>query len=266
MTFELDRTRGTLPPPAKDAAKSDAPKGDDAHDGKRYRMKELCEASGLDRQAIHFYIQQELLPPGHKTGRNMAWYSEEHLERLLLIKKLQHERFLPLKAIKALLDGKEESFTPEQHEFLAGLKSRLRGSLAPSTETTRMLDAERLAERAGVLVEDIREAIELGLVAAREENGRLAVSESDSWMIELFGQMRRLGFSRELGFTVADVAFYEEAMSKLFREEMRLLSRRLSKLPPDQVAKMIERSLPIIHTFLTRYHASRVKSFFESVD
>jgi flagellar motor switch protein FliG len=85
-------------------------------------------------------------------------------------------------------------------------------------------------------------------------------------MIELFGQMRRLGFSKELGFTVQDVAFYEEAMSKLFREEMRLLSRRLSKLPPEQVAKMIERSLPIIHTFLTRYHASRVKSFFESVE
>jgi hypothetical protein len=92
------------------------------------------------------------------------------------------------------------------------------------------------------------------------------VSEADSWMIELFGQMRRLGFSKELGFTVQDVAFYEEAMSKLFREEMRLLSRRLSKLPPEQVAKMIERSLPIIHTFLTRYHASRVKSFFESVE
>ncbi len=29
---------------------------------------------------------------------------------------------------------------------------------------------------------------------------------------------------------------------------------------------MIERSLPIIHTFLTRYHASRVRSFFESVE
>ncbi len=42
MTFELDRSRGTLPPPAKDT-KSDA-QSDAAHDGKRYRMKELCEA------------------------------------------------------------------------------------------------------------------------------------------------------------------------------------------------------------------------------
>ncbi|MCB9611476.1 MAG: MerR family transcriptional regulator [Sandaracinus sp.] len=258
MTLREDGSRRDTLPPSDDTSSEPS--------GKRYRMKDLCEASGLDRQAIHFYIQQELLPPGHKTGRNMAWYSEEHLERLLLIKKLQHERFLPLKAIKALLDGKEESFTPEQHAFLAGLKSRLRGSLAPSTEGARMLDAARLAERSGVQLDDIQEAISLGLVAARDVDGRLMVAENDSWMIELFGQMRRLGFSKDLGFTVADVAFYEEAMSKLFREEMRLLSRRLSKLPPDQVANMIERSLPIIHTFLTRYHASRVKSFFESVD
>ena len=29
---------------------------------------------------------------------------------------------------------------------------------------------------------------------------------------------------------------------------------------------MIERALPVIHTFLTRYHSSRVEDFFESVD
>ncbi|MBX3249060.1 MAG: MerR family transcriptional regulator [Myxococcales bacterium] len=258
MSLELERTSPTL------TADEPAP----TEDERRWhlRMKDLCEASGLDRQAIHFYIQQELLPPGRKTGRNMAWYSDEHLERLLLIKKLQHERFLPLKAIKALLDGKEESFTPEQHAFLAGLKSRLKGTLAPSREGARMVDAERLLLRTGVERRDLEEAIELGLVAARAEGDQVSVSEADSWMIELFGQMRRLGFSRELGFTVEDVAFYEEAMSKLFREEMRLLSRRLAQLPPDEVAKMIERALPVIHTFLTRYHTSRVRAFFESVD
>jgi len=231
----------------------------------RYKMKDLCEATGLERQAIHFYIQQELLPPGKKTGRNMAWYSDEHLERLHLIKKLQHERFLPLKAIKALLDGKEESFSPEQSQFLTRLKARLRGSVVSSGDR-KMLDATKLIERAGVEMRDLEEAIELGLVAAQEKDGRVEIPEDDAWMLELFGQMRRLGFTRELGFTVQDVAFYEEAMSKLFREEMRLLSRRLAHLPPEQVAQMIERALPVIHTFLTRYHSSRVEDFFESVD
>src|SRR5688572_29910951 len=83
--------------------------------GKRgfaYKMKDLVVASGLPRQAIHFYVKEGLLPPGKKTGRNTALYSEEHLTRLALIKKLKHERFLPLKAIKAVLDGRESGFTP----------------------------------------------------------------------------------------------------------------------------------------------------------
>lgn len=63
----------------------------------KYRMREL---SGLPRQAIHFYIQQGLLPEGEKTGRNMAYYSAQHVERLKIIRKLQQERFLPLKAIR----------------------------------------------------------------------------------------------------------------------------------------------------------------------
>jgi DNA-binding transcriptional MerR regulator len=230
------------------------------------RMKDLCAATGLERQAIHFYIQQGLLPPGKKTGRNMAWYSDEHLQRLQLIKKLQHERFLPLKAIKAILDGREESFAPEQHQFLARVRDRLAPELGQSAPRNEFVDADEVCQRAGVERQDLEEAVEQGMLGAeRTEGGGLRIAAEDVWMIETFGEMRRLGFSRELGFTVADVAFYEEAMSRLFREEMRLLSRRLSHLPPEEAAPMIERALPVIHTFLTRYHAQRVRDFFGSL-
>lgn len=230
------------------------------------RMKDLCAATGLERQAIHFYIQQGLLPPGKKTGRNMAWYSDGHVQRLQLIKKLQHERFLPLKAIKAILDGREESFAPEQHQFLARVRDRLAPELVSGEPRNTFVAADEVCQRAGVERRDIEEAVDQGMLGAeRTEDGGLRIAEDDIWMIETFGEMRRLGFTRELGFTVADVAFYEEAMSRLFREEMRLLSRRLSHLPADEAAPMIERALPVIHTFLTRYHAQRVRDFFGSL-
>lgn len=233
---------------------------------RRLRMKDLCEATGLERQAIHFYIQQGLLPPGEKTGRNMAWYGPEHVERLQLIKRLQNEHFLPLKAIKAIIDGRDGSFTPEQQAFLTRVKSRLGPRLGGDADRNRFVDGATLAERAGVPMEDLEEAIEIGAVGARQrDDGGWEVSLADAWMIELFGQMRQLGFTRELGFTVRDVLFYEEAMSRLFREELQLISGRLAHLPPEQVAQMIERALPIIHTFLTRYHASQVREFFDSL-
>jgi len=259
------------PTPTESSASEDAPttrkrKRKKDRGDHRLRMKDLCTATGLERQAIHFYIQQGLLPPGKKTGRNMAWYSDEHLQRLQLIKKLQHERFLPLKAIKAILDGREESFAPEQHQFLARVRDRLAPELAQSAPRNAFVDAEEVCQRSGVERQDLEEAVEQGMLGAeRTDDGGLRIAEEDIWMIETFGEMRRLGFSRELGFTVADVSFYEEAMSRLFREEMRLLSRRLSHLPPEEAAPMIERALPVIHTFLTRYHAQRVRDFFGSL-
>ena len=113
----------------------------------RYKMKDLCRETGLERQAIHFYISEGLLPPGEKTGRNMAWYSDEHLERLHLIKKLQHERFLPLKAIRAVIDGREDTFPPAQQKFLEAMKVNLGPSLAPESGRRASIDATEAAEQ-----------------------------------------------------------------------------------------------------------------------
>ena len=229
----------------------------------RYKMKDLCDASGLPRQAIHFYIQQGLLPPGRKTGRNMAWYSEEHLTRLEWIKKLQHERFLPLKAIKALLDGQEDIFSPEQHAFLAGVKEKLGAEFQPTTPRTERIEADEVLARTGVDREDLDRAIEIGLIGGvRDDEGRLHIAAADVWMFELFAETRRLGFTRARGFEVDVLAMYQDLITQLLQEEVHLLSSRLSDLPPDEVAQMIERILPIIHAYLTRMHTTQIRDFF----
>lgn len=145
----------------------------------RLRMKDLCEATGLPRQAIHFYIHEGLLPPGHKTGRNMAFYGDEHVARLKLIKNLQHERFLPLKAIKALLDGQESQFSGAQRRLLGEIKQRFTTSSLAHTrgapEPTVL--AEDAAAHAGVPRADLLRAIELGILGAREdEAGRTLIA------------------------------------------------------------------------------------------
>ena len=97
------------------------------HRAEPYRMKDLCRLTGLPRQVIHFYIQQGLVPEGHKTGRNMAYYGDEHVRRVRLVRTLQHERFLPLKASRALL---ERTTNPTEHEvryWLAGNLCRCTG-------------------------------------------------------------------------------------------------------------------------------------------
>ncbi len=233
-----------------------------------YRMKDLCELSGLPRQAIHFYIQQGLVPPGTKTGRNMAWYGPEHVERLRLVRKLQHERFLPLKAIKALLDGREDRFTGRQQAFLRDVKRELRSTLARGSDSSRTLvDATALVRDGDVAPEEIERLAELGVLGAVvREDGTVRVADDDLWILQDFVRMRAAGFTRELGFVVDDLVFYVRVVDSLLERDARLLSERLSDLPPGVAARMIERAVPIFHEFLVRYHASRVRDFFSTIE
>ena len=68
------------------------------------RMGELAEASGVPAATIKHYLREGLLPEPVKTSRNMAYYPPEFVERIRLIKQLQEERFMPLRAIKSVLD------------------------------------------------------------------------------------------------------------------------------------------------------------------
>lgn len=226
------------------------------------KMKDLCDATGLPRQVIHFYIQKGLLPPGKKTGRNMAWYTEEHLTRLRWIKRLQHERFLPLKAIKALLDDHQEFFAPEQEAFLTSVRERLSDELAPHLSRSEAVDVDEVLSLTGSDRQDLEDAIALEQIGAMRKNGKTYIASEDVWRLELFSQVRALGFTRERGFTIDVLGFYEDAISKLFQQEAHLISSRLSEVPPDEAADMIERVIPIIHTLLTRLHESKVRDFF----
>ena len=83
-------------------------------------MRELAEASGVSAGTIKHYLREGLLPEPVKTSRNMSWYPPEFVERIRLIKQLQEERFMPLKAIKAVLDE-----DPERAQALVELEDRI---------------------------------------------------------------------------------------------------------------------------------------------
>lgn len=233
------------------------------------RMKDLCERTKLPRQAIHFYLQQGLLPPGTKTGRNMAFYGEEHVARVLLIKKLQHERFLPLRAIKALLEGHEGHFSPAQRALLSDIKQRFTtAQLAKSDALPELaVSADEACARTGVPRADLDRAVELGVIGAREgDDGTTLIAQEDLWMLEAWAEIRRLGYADELGFRIDDLALLQEVVDDLFQREALLLASRIERTSPERAAAMIERALPIVHQFITGLHIKRIRSFFATLE
>jgi DNA-binding transcriptional MerR regulator len=231
----------------------------------RYRMKDLCALSGLSRQAIHFYIQQGLLPEGTKTGRNMAWYGPGHLERLELIRRLQEERFLPLKAIRALLDDETAGLAAAQRGLLLEVKARLPGKIT-GDDAPALASLDEAAARHGVDPVDLERLVDAGLIAVRDQDGRRMAPAASLWMLDAWAQLRALGFSDELGFAPEDLAIYEEAAAQLMQREARLLVGRLAHLPPDRVAAIIERALPVVHSAFLQFHTAAVRSFFAALD
>lgn len=232
----------------------------------RLRMSDLCRESGLDRQAIHFYIREGLLPPGEKSGRNMAFYKPSHLRRLHLIRRLQHERFLPLKAIKGVLDQTDEGFSEEQRGFLGELRGRLAGELAPRAVQGDLVPMAPLLERTGVVEAEVDRMLSVGFIApAAMADGSRAIHAAEVWRIEFWGRMRAAGFSDSLGFSVEDIAIYEDFVDRLVQTEAAIISERLAAVGPDLAAPMVEAALPIIQELLVRLHTERSRAFFSAL-
>jgi DNA-binding transcriptional MerR regulator len=235
-------------------------------------MKDLCAETGLSRQAIHFYIQEGLLPEGAKTGRNMAWYGPRHVERLRLIRRLQEERLLPLKAIRALLEGDTGGLPEAQRNLMSEVANQLPAAVVATPPPLRMSDA---LARHRVDPDELERMIELGFITVRggagaargraSESGEADVRElggEATRLGELWDRGRTLGFTRERGFGVDDLVPFFGAAQDLVAHETQLLLERLAHLPPAEVAPMIERALPVAHATFIHFHAAAVRRVF----
>src|SRR5271165_6720963 len=88
------------------------------------KMSELAERSGVSAGTIRHYLREGLLGGGEdivRTSRNMAYYPPEYVQRIELIKRLQQERFMPLRVIKGALEE-----DPERVRALIELEDRIR--------------------------------------------------------------------------------------------------------------------------------------------
>lgn len=91
-------------------------------------IQELARAAGVTTRTIRYYVEQGVLPPPER-GRP-AEYTEEHMRRLDLIRRLK-EQYLPLEEIRDMLqrlspeevERLAEQYTPRAEEREQGLSS-----------------------------------------------------------------------------------------------------------------------------------------------
>jgi DNA-binding transcriptional MerR regulator len=208
------------------------------------RMGELAEASGVPAPTIKHYLREGLLPEPVKTSRNMAYYPPEFVDRIKLIKQLQEERFMPLRAIKSVLDE-----DPERARALVELEDRILDR-ALAGEQTRTSAAE--ARRRYRVPKEVLDRLEELEVLSPNSRG---YSPSDVKIIEAISRFRAGGYDEEIGFTVYDTLRYKSALEALVKEEVGMVMDRLAgEVPPERVVEMLESGAQPLQDLIAALH------------
>jgi DNA-binding transcriptional MerR regulator len=84
-----------------------------------WSIGEIAKLAGITPRTVRYYVELGLLPPPDGLGRS-AGYGQEHLDRLLVIKRLQADRF-SLDEIRAQL----ATLAPAAATSLASAKTPL---------------------------------------------------------------------------------------------------------------------------------------------
>jgi DNA-binding transcriptional MerR regulator len=196
------------------------------------KISQLAERSGVSAGTIKHYLREGLLggPDVLKTSRNMAYYPASYVERIRLIKRLQEERFMPLRAIKGVLEG-----DPERAAALVELEDRILEGALTRRDASRVSAAE-VRRRYEVPANVLDRLAELGAITPDAKG----YDADDVAVIAAIGRFRAGGFDEALGFTVFDTVRFREALEPLVREEVRtLLDRIAGRVEPDRAAEII---------------------------
>ena len=111
---------------------------------KTYSITELTDLTDVTERTVRYYITLGLLPKPEGVGR-WSHYTEEHLKRLTLIRKLQ-EGHMPLSEIgefiKALDEQEAEAKAAQRRGFGEKFRKKGKGEKAGAEKTEPEVDEE----------------------------------------------------------------------------------------------------------------------------
>jgi DNA-binding transcriptional MerR regulator len=191
-------------------------------DGHLLKMGELAERSGVSAGTIRYYLREGLLGEGEdivRTSRNMAYYPAQYVARIELIKRLQQQRFMPLRLIKGALEE-----DPERVRALMELEDRILERALAGAEDRSRVSMKAARERYQIPANVLERLAQIGVLTPN----RAGYDQDDVKIIEAIASFRAGGYEEALGFTVYDTLRYREALEPLVQAEVRALLERLA--------------------------------------
>jgi len=191
------------------------------------KISELAERAEVPVATVRHYLREGLLPDPVKTSKNMAYYPPEFVERIRTIKRLQEDRFMPLRVIKEAL-------------------------LAARTPKAEVLERFDLPARA------LDRLAEVGVLSP-DSSG---YSQADVRIIEAVAGFRAEGWNETTGFGARDVARLMAGLAPVVADELELLVERFSALDPVRASELMEGGMEPFPDLIGALHAKALTDQF----
>lgn len=155
---------------------------------KLYKIDRLAQLTKVPSRTIRFYTQNGLLAPPMLKGRT-GYYDESHRRRLLQIRELKEEHYMPLKAIKAMLEREDHG---EDIEFQLVTARKVFKPLVKS-DGNRGLSVKELATQAEMATEEVEEIEAAGLLFKDRPDQKKPFSEDNVLLLRMIKKTTNLG-------------------------------------------------------------------------
>ena len=221
---------------------------------KKMRMKQLSALTGVPKATIQFYIKEGLIPRPIKTHANMAYYTEQHINAIRLVRELQAKRYLPLSVIKQITKYGGNTLSADEIRTIVELNGKLFRGLRESL-TIKKATAQQLSERTNATLKEIRDLERIRILHPIVKGKKKYYDEDDIRFLECWKKMRELGFSEELGFDASVLVIHRELLERLVVEEAKILTSRVStKVEVEKLVKMVEEGTTVLNTMIGIIH------------
>jgi DNA-binding transcriptional MerR regulator len=138
------------------------------------RVDELALQADVSVDTIRYYQKQRLLPAPGRDGR-LAWYSEDHLERIARIKELQRRGFT-LAVIRRFLSGELD---PADERLAAAVVEAGAEDATTGDGEAQVFDLDGLASQVGVPTAILESLVREGLLVPRIHDGEARFGPDD---------------------------------------------------------------------------------------
>jgi len=184
----------------------------------RMTIGELAKRTGVSTQTIHYYLKEGLLPRPVKTSKTWAYYTDDHVERINMIKSLKKRYFFPLRVIKGIL-GEVSSHRKLMRDTPLSVASDL-GKSSVKGKGGGLLSRKELSIKAGVPLGFINELEEMGFLLPGGSNAKRYDSD-DLALVKSFSRLIKVGKG-----SLEDLRFYQYFFGVL-SDEMNFVNSKI---------------------------------------